>query len=83
MPLQTAFWTPALSIQEREILSDIGSQAVAMRTLYEYRMGIACLFGVRLGGIDCRKIQVPGTDSRYYFHHSGAETPVEQKVAVI
>ena len=54
-------------------LVDVGSQAVTMRTLYDYRVSIACLSEVRLPGSGSKCIKVPGVDTSYWLYHGGLE----------
>ena len=57
---------------------DVGCQAITMRSLFEYRVDVACLSEVRLPGHGIRQIKVPGIDSSYWLYHSGYDDALGQ-----
>ena len=52
-------------------LMDAGSQCLTMRSLFDYRVDIACLSEVRIAGCGSKCIKVPGVDANYWLCHSG------------
>ena len=52
-------------------LLDTGSQCLTMRSLFDYRIDIACLSEVRIAGCGSKCIKVPGVDTEYWLHYSG------------
>ena len=55
-----------------------GSQALTMRSLYDYKVDVACLSEVRLSGSGSHSVKVPGVDYHYSIYYSGYDDPIGQ-----
>lgn len=53
-----------------------------MHTLYDFQRNISYLSEVKLDGTGGLNIKVPSVDGRYWFCHSGPESPVRKEPAV-
>ena len=59
-------------------LLDKGSQSIAIRSLHDYKVDIACLSEVRISGSGSKAIKVPGRDQDYNLYYSGPMTRTGQ-----
>ena len=59
-------------------LLDEGSQSIAIRSLHDYKVDIACLSEVRISGSGSKVIKVPGRDQDYSLYYSGPPTRTGQ-----
>ena len=60
-------------------LMDVGSQAITMRALYDYKVDIACLSEVRLQDNGSRTVKIPGVEASYTLYHSGRSDQTGQQ----